>query len=85
MHVATSGSWQPAPGRTLDGFDQWAALISGGSVPSPRSSALLSYYWVRAQRVASAAHALAHAPPSALHPAGAATDPPPPPFLFFDT
>jgi hypothetical protein len=67
MHVATSGSWRPTPGRTMDGFDQWAALTSGGSVPSPRSSALLSYYWVRAQRVASAAHALELL----------ATDPPP--------
>jgi hypothetical protein len=44
MGLASRGSWAPEPGRVLDGYDQWAAMISGGAVPSPRSSALISYF-----------------------------------------
>ena len=45
LHVATDGSWSPEPvGRVLDGYDQWEAIISGGSVPSPRTTAVLSYW-----------------------------------------
>ena len=43
LSVATAGSWKPAAGQTLDGVDQYAALVSGGAVPSPRMSAVLIY------------------------------------------
>ena len=42
--AAVAGSWEPEPGRVLDGFDQWPALTSGGAVASPRTSALISYW-----------------------------------------
>lgn len=43
QHVATGGSWVPDPGRLLDGYDQWEALLSGGESHGPRSDCLISY------------------------------------------
>lgn len=46
LGIASGGTWAPAPGQVLDGYDQWPAILSGGSIPSPRDSAVLVYYTV---------------------------------------
>ena len=27
MSLTTEGAWEPEPGRVLDGFDQWSAIV----------------------------------------------------------
>jgi hypothetical protein len=44
LSIATEGEWAPAEDRPpLDGFDQWAALTSANTIPSPREYALVAF------------------------------------------
>lgn len=38
MEVASGGSWAPEPGRVLDGYSQWSALLSSSSSSSQPSN-----------------------------------------------